>query len=173
MSKKKALVAVDHEPIPFSVSHPRRHLPSTPLDLVRAKAVDRNLQRSSTDPTRITATVSCRLAMPETYEHPTILWRRVDHRPHHETGSFLLSRMPPKVSVMCLFTPLSPRAISLSKPARFGSALRRHEHSPILYLPPVLPRSIMSLIGSQVLLSTGDDGPECISFPLAWPRISF
>jgi hypothetical protein len=136
---KKALAVVGHGPIPFSVSRPRRRHPSTPLDLVRVKAVDRSLQRSFTDPTRTTAIVSCRLAMLETYEHPTISWRRVDHLPLHETGSFLPSRMLPKVSVLCPFcSPIPSRDISLSKPVWFGSALRRHEYSPITYLPPTL-----------------------------------
>lgn len=110
MLTKKALAAAGHEQIPFLVSRPRRHLPSTPLDLLRAKAVDQNLQRSCTDQTRTTATVLYRLAMLETYERPTILWRRVDHQPLHETGLFLPSRMLQKVSVRCLLAPVSPRA---------------------------------------------------------------
>ena len=164
MSKKKALVAVGHEPIPFSVSHPRRHLPSTPLDLVRAKAVDRSLQQSSTDQIRITATASCRLAMPEIYEHPTILWRRVVHRPLHETGSFLQSQMLPKVSVLYPFGPLSSRATYPYPNQRGLVQPCVDEYGPILYLPactlvhPYMPQC------PPVLLSTGDDGPGCYHF---------
>ena len=110
MLMKKALAAVGHEQIPFLVSPPRQHLPSTPLDLLQAKAVDQSPQRSSTDRTKTTATVLYRLAMLETYEHPIILWRRVDHRPLHETGLFLPSRMLQKVSVLCPVAPISPRA---------------------------------------------------------------
>jgi hypothetical protein len=139
MSMKKALAVVGQEPIPFSASHPRRRLPSTLLDPVQVKAVDRSLQRSSTGLTKTTATVLCRLAMLETYEHPTISWRRADHRPLHETGSFLPSQMLLKVSVLCtLCSPIPSRDISLSKPVWFGSALRRHEYSPIFYLQPTL-----------------------------------
>ena len=170
---KKAPVAVGHEPIPFSVSRPRRHLPSTPLDLVRAKAVDRSLQRSSTDQTRITATVLCRLAMPETYEHPTISWRRADHLPHHETGSFLPSQMLPKVSVLCPFAPLSPRATypypnqcGLVQPCVVMNTARSHTFH--LYSPTSIYASI-PLTGPQVLLFAGMTGrgvllPGCLEF---------
>jgi len=46
---KKALVAVVHGPTLSLVSRPRRPLPSTPPDLVRARAAVRSLQQSSTE----------------------------------------------------------------------------------------------------------------------------
>jgi hypothetical protein len=98
---------------------PRRHLPLTPLDLLRAKAVDQNLRPSSTDRTRTTATVLCPLAMLETYKHPIILWRRADHKPLQETGLFLPSRMLQKVSVLCPVSSHIPsRTLSLFKRVR-------------------------------------------------------
>jgi len=135
MLTKKALAAAGHEQIPFLGSRPRRHLPSTPLDLLRAKAVDQNLQRSSTDRTRITATVLYRLAMLETYEHPIILWRRADHRPLHETRLFLPSRMLQKVSVLCPLAPISPRAPCPYPNECSCISLCRHEFTPIPYHP--------------------------------------
>lgn len=66
------------------------------------------------------------------------------------------------------------RDISLSKPVWFGSALRRHEYSPIPYLPPVLSYIHIRLnaldwpSGSPLC---GDDGPGCS--PPGLPRISF
>lgn len=165
MLTKKALAAAGHEQIPFLVSRPRRHLPSTPLDLLQAKAVDQNLQRSSTDRIRTTATALYRLVMRETYEHPIILWRRADHRPLHETGLFLQSRMLQKVSVLCLVSSHIPsRFLSLSK------RVRLHQFCVIMnsYLSPTIHiyssasgYASMPLINLSLSPLCRGDGPGC------------
>jgi len=171
MLTKKALAAVGHEQIPFSVSRPRRHLPSTPLDPLRAKAVDQSLQRSPTDRTRITATVLYRLAMLETYEHPIILWRRADHRPLHEIGLFLPSRMLQKVSVLYPVSSHIPsRALSLSKPVRFHQfcVVMNSLLSPTVRLySPASRYASKPLISLHFLPSAGGDGPRVIMS--SWP----
>jgi hypothetical protein len=168
MLTKKALAAAGHEQIPFLVSPPRRRLPSTPLDPLRAKAVNQSPQRSSTDRTKTTATVLYRLAMLETYEHPIILWRRVDLRLLHETGLFLPSLMLQKVSVLSLLAPISPDA-PYSCPNECGcisfASLRIHSSSAVCLCSPASRYASKPLIGLLFLPSAGGDGPGMLSSP--------
>lgn len=165
MLTKKALAAAGHEQIPFSVSPPRRHLPSTPLDLLRAKAVDQSPQRSSTDRTRTTATVLYHLAMLETYEHPITLWRRAAHRPLHETGLFLLNRMLQKVSVLCTISSHIPSGVLfLPKwvPVHRLCVIMNSFLCPTTRLySPTSRYASKPLISLHILPSAGGDGPGC------------
>jgi hypothetical protein len=170
---RKARAAAVRAPIPFLVSHPRRPLHSIPPDLLRAKAVDRSLQQSSTDRTKTTATVLCRLAMRETYEHPTILWRRVGHQLLHETGPFLPSRMPPKVRVLFYSSTLSPSVGSPQTSGLFLSYFVQTMPFPTFYRYSSASRfASTSFIGTQFLQSGGNDGPGFYHLS-SRPSISF